>query len=132
MAELLGVSEEVVRQRLSRAHAKIREEVLRRFASTVIRTAPGAAFTAAVAGALVTAAPAASAAPPSLWETDGPVFAVAESGGTVYLGGEFDYVGPHTGSGVPLSSVSGAADPMFPPVEGGWVSTAVADGIGGW
>ena len=83
----------------------------------------------ALAGPL---APAASAAPPPLWETDGSVSAIVESGGTVYLGGSFSYVGPHTGSGVVLSTESGAVDPAFPQVEGGGVLAAVADGAGGW
>ncbi len=45
--------------------------------------------------------------------------AIVESGGTIYLGGGFSYVGPHTGSGVALSSESGAVDSSFPQVEGG-------------
>ena len=84
---------------------------------------------AALTGLLV---PPAGAAPPPLWETEGSVFAMIERGGTVYLGGSFDYVGPHTGSGVAVSSESGAVDPTFPPVEGGAVKAAVADGAGGW
>ena len=59
---LLGLSEEAVRQRLSRGRALLREQMLSRFASTVARTAPGAVFVSAVAGALTFAAPAASAA----------------------------------------------------------------------
>lgn len=59
---LLGISEEAVRQRLSRARALLREEVLHRFATAVTRTAPGAAFGNMVAAALVMSAPAASVA----------------------------------------------------------------------
>ena len=59
---LLGISEAAVRQRLSRARGLLREEMLSRFAATVARTAPGAAFGSMVAGALTLAAPAASAA----------------------------------------------------------------------
>lgn len=59
---LLGLSEEAVRQRLSRGRAMLREQLLPRFASAVQRTAPGAVFVSAVAGALTFAAPAASAA----------------------------------------------------------------------
>ena len=83
----------------------------------------------ALAGPLASAA---DAAPPPLWETDGSVSAIVESGGIVYIGGGFSYVGPHTGSGVVLSSESGAVVSRFPQVEGGRVSAAVRDGSGGW
>lgn len=59
---LLGISEEAVRQRLSRSRTLVREEMLHRFGRTLAATAPGAAFASAVAGALTLAAPAASAA----------------------------------------------------------------------
>jgi RNA polymerase sigma factor (sigma-70 family) len=62
VAELLGISEEAVRKRLSRSRAVLREEMLQRFGRTIARTAPGAAFASAVAGALTFAAPTASAA----------------------------------------------------------------------
>ena len=66
VAELLGINEEAVRQRLSRARVRIREEMLARFGRTLVRTAPGAAFAATVAGALIAAAPSAAAAQLSL------------------------------------------------------------------
>lgn len=62
VAELLGISEDAVRQRLSRTRMRIREEVLRRFGRTMTKTAPGAAFVTVVAGALTGAAAPASAA----------------------------------------------------------------------
>lgn len=62
VAELLGISDDAVRQRLTRARNAIREEVLRRFSTAVVRTAPGAAFVAAVLAGLSTVAPAAGAA----------------------------------------------------------------------
>jgi RNA polymerase sigma factor (sigma-70 family) len=62
VAGLLGISEDAVKQRLSRARQKIRAEMLQRFAGTVARTAPGAAFVTAVGAALTAAAPPASAA----------------------------------------------------------------------
>lgn len=62
VGSLLGISEEAVRQRLSRARGLLREQMLSRFAIAVARTAPSAAFMSAVAGALTFAAPAASAA----------------------------------------------------------------------
>ena len=62
VAELLGISDDAVRQRLSRSRALLREEMLERFGRTIAKTAPGAAFASAVAGALTFAAPTASAA----------------------------------------------------------------------
>jgi RNA polymerase sigma factor (sigma-70 family) len=62
VADLLGISEDAVRQRLSRARAKIREEMLERFGGTLVRTGPKAAFVTLIAGALTTAAPPAAAA----------------------------------------------------------------------
>jgi RNA polymerase sigma factor (sigma-70 family) len=48
----LELSEEVVRQRLSRGRALLREEVSRLVESTLVRTRPGAKFTAGVLAAL--------------------------------------------------------------------------------
>jgi RNA polymerase sigma factor (sigma-70 family) len=62
VAELIGMSEEAVRQRLSRARSKIRDEMLHRFGGALIRSAPGAAFTTVVWSAVTTNAPSASAA----------------------------------------------------------------------
>jgi hypothetical protein len=52
VAALLDLGEDAVKKRLERARAAIRREMLERFGETVRRTAPGAAFTAAVAAAL--------------------------------------------------------------------------------
>lgn len=52
VARLLGLREEAVHQRLSRARARLRAEVLERFGDALTRAAPGAAFTAAVLSAL--------------------------------------------------------------------------------
>ena len=60
VAELLGISDDAVRQRLTRSRAMVRAEMLERFGKTVARTAPGAAFVAAVT--MTISAPAASAA----------------------------------------------------------------------
>jgi RNA polymerase sigma factor (sigma-70 family) len=72
VAELLGISDAAVRQRLSRGRALVREELLQRFGRTLMRTAPGAAFASAIAGAMTFAAPTASAA------------VIAASGGSVF------------------------------------------------
>ena len=57
VAALLGLSDEAVRKRLSRARASVREDLLQRFGGLARSTAPSAAFALAVAGALATAAP---------------------------------------------------------------------------
>src|SRR5262245_54318754 len=73
-----------------------------------------------------------SPAPISTWvASGGSVQAVAVSGSTAYLGGDFDYVGPATGSFVSVDTSSGALTTPWPLV-GGDVSAVVADGQGGW
>ncbi|MGA7614408.1 MAG: sigma-70 family RNA polymerase sigma factor, partial [Thermoanaerobaculia bacterium] len=54
VAALLGLREDAVRQRLSRARALIREEVLRKSGRVLAKTATGAAFTTVVLAALTT------------------------------------------------------------------------------
>lgn len=62
VADLLGLREEAVKQRLSRARSRLRETMLDRLGSALQRTAPGAAFTAAVMTALALSAPATATA----------------------------------------------------------------------
>ena len=62
VASLLGLSPAAVRQRLSRARKRLRDDLEKRLASTVIASAPGAAFTAAVGALLAGASPPAAAA----------------------------------------------------------------------
>ena len=62
VAALLGLRPATVRQRLSRARKALKQGVEQALASNLVRTAPGAAFTAAVAGLLTTASPPAAAA----------------------------------------------------------------------
>jgi hypothetical protein len=57
VAALLELSEEAVRQRLSRARARLRAGLLERFGDLLGRTAPDARFSVAVLAALPTAAP---------------------------------------------------------------------------
>ncbi|MCZ7557018.1 MAG: immunoglobulin domain-containing protein [Bacteroidia bacterium] len=69
----------------------------------------------------------------NLWETNGTVSATVyeQSSNTVYIGGNFSYVGPHTGNGVALDATSGIRDAAFPKVNG-LILAAVSDGSGGW
>jgi RNA polymerase sigma factor (sigma-70 family) len=62
VADLLGLSEAAVRQRLARARASLREDLLEQAGREIAVTAPGAAFVAGVSTALTLGAPAASAA----------------------------------------------------------------------
>jgi trimeric autotransporter adhesin len=67
----------------------------------------------------------------NLWITNGVVNSIVRDGGTIYLGGAFDYVGPSTGGGVPLNLSNGALPPSFPVVEG-YLLAVISDGAGGW
>jgi len=70
-------------------------------------------------------------APP--WVTNNSVEAAAIGpDGTIYIGGEFTYVGPLTGYGAGLDPSCGAVDTSFPLVDGGYVHVSVADGSGGY
>jgi len=68
---------------------------------------------------------------PDIWITDGPVFAIASADGILYLGGSFSYVGPNTGSGVSITTATGAVMAPYLRING-TVSAAVSDGSGGW
>lgn len=86
--------------------------------------------------AVVSAAPARGAGlsdtpTTSTWVTNGPVYAIATTSSTVYLGGQFTQVGPATGSGVPLSAATGKPADAFPMVKG-IVLVCVSDSAGGW
>jgi len=62
VADLLGLSEAAVRQRLSRARARLRDDLLDRAGEEFAATVPGPAFVAAIGHTLAIGAPAASAA----------------------------------------------------------------------
>ncbi len=70
---------------------------------------------------------------PQPWtvETGGRVLAMARSGDTLYVGGNFRMVGPSSGQGVPVSLETGEPSGSFPQVVG-VVWAAVGDGEGGW
>jgi hypothetical protein len=63
--------------------------------------------------------------------TGGTVEAIAVSGSTAYVGGDFSYVGPETGSLVSMDSTTGALTSPWPQV-GGNVNALAPDGSGGW
>lgn len=77
------------------------------------------------------AAAAPSSTPSPTWGTDWYVHAVALSGTSAYVGGEFDRVAPSTGGFARVDPVQGALAPGSPPVLGS-VLAAVPDGAGGW
>ncbi|HWN40737.1 MAG TPA: sigma-70 family RNA polymerase sigma factor [Thermoanaerobaculia bacterium] len=62
VADLLGLREEAVKQRLTRARSRLRREMLDRLGETLQRTAPGAAFTTGLMTSLALGAPASAAA----------------------------------------------------------------------
>jgi len=68
---------------------------------------------------------------PNAWVTDGAVNAIARSADTTYIGGDFTYVGPYTGHGVPMDTTSGAPVSTYLKVNGE-VGATVSDGSGGW
>ena len=57
VAALLGLSDAAVRKRLSRARQGLRDDLVKRFGEFARSSAPTAAFTAVIAGALVVASP---------------------------------------------------------------------------
>jgi hypothetical protein len=65
------------------------------------------------------------------WRTDGPVLAVLVTNDTVYLGGQFNYVGPDTGGASVVDATTAELRPGFPAVNGP-VYSAAPDGQGGW
>ena len=83
--------------------------------------------------ALATAAPATAdpGDPVRTWVPNGPVRAVALSGSTAYVGGEFDKVAPYTGASTAVDP-STAEPPGEWPEVAGIVTAAVSDGAGGW
>jgi hypothetical protein len=62
----------------------------------------------------------------------GTVNAVAVSGSTAYLGGNFSYIGPPTGSAAAFDSSSDSPTPTWPAISGSVYSIVAAAGGDGW
>jgi hypothetical protein len=68
---------------------------------------------------------------PNFPNTNGSVNASALVGNTLYIGGQFSYVGPYLGSFIALDATTAAVIPAWPRVEG-TVYASAADGSGGF
>ncbi len=69
--------------------------------------------------------------PLSVWGPNGFVHALARVGNTLFVGGEFDYVGPPTGAFVTIDA-NDASAVSAPTFVLGPVQVMTADGAGGW
>ncbi len=70
------------------------------------------------------------ATPLPTWGTNGPVRALARVGDTLFVGGEFDIVGPPSGG---LAVIDGAdASAVVPSTGVGSAAYLATDGVGGW
>jgi hypothetical protein len=67
----------------------------------------------------------------SLYGPNGQVYSVFRNGNTVYYGGDFNAVGPITGSGASIDNTSGLANLNLPRVDG-TLNVVIPDGNGGW
>lgn len=84
----------------------------------------------AVPGSAGAALPA--SAPDDLPAPNGPVYATAWSGSTLYMGGSFTQVGQVSGTGASFARPGGSWNPASVRVQGGVVNAVVGDGSGGW
>ncbi len=67
----------------------------------------------------------------SLPSPNGEVYSVFKNGNTVYYGGDFNAVGPVTGSGTYIDNVSGQPKTSLPRIVG-TINTTISDNAGGW
>ena len=81
--------------------------------------------------ALLPKAESAPALREELWVTNGPVYEAETVDDTLYVGGDFSQVGPHTGPFGVVSTQTGAPAAGLPKVSG-VVKSVAADGAGGW
>ncbi len=68
---------------------------------------------------------------PNTWMTDREVNDMVYNGETLFLAGDFAYVGPPTGGGVPVDMETGKPWENFDRVQG-HVNACASDGNGGW
>jgi hypothetical protein len=74
---------------------------------------------------------------PKFWFPAGPVNAILATNDTVYIGGDFSYVGPRTGPVALFDQATGGLQAAPPRINGtpgvnGVVKAVVPDGSGGW
>ncbi len=66
-----------------------------------------------------------------VWVPDGPVYALAETNGILYVGGAFEKFYPNNRKADLVDGLSGASEPGFPEVDG-VILAVLPDGAGGW
>ena len=66
-----------------------------------------------------------------LWMTNGAVYSTVVNQSTLYIGGDFSYIGPSTGGGIGLDAATAALVNGLPKVHG-IVYAVVSDGADGW
>src|SRR3989344_5986849 len=57
---------------------------------------------------------------------------VSANAGTVFVGGDFESIGPYPGHGIPLETSNGQPVMSFPKINEGAVLTSTSDGQSGW
>src|SRR5262249_11377974 len=93
--------------------------------------AAAVAFAGAAVATLAGSPARAQTVAPDFYITNGQVNAQFVRGNPLYIGGTFNFVGPVTGSGVPVDTSTAAPAAGYPRVNG-TVMAVVPDGSGGW
>jgi hypothetical protein len=62
---------------------------------------------------------------------NGEVYSIVKNGNTVYYGGDFNALGPITGSGSGIDNTSGLPNTSLPRING-TINTTISDNNGGW
>ena len=69
------------------------------------------------------------------WVTDGTVNSIVTNAASIFVGGDFDYVGPNTGLGTTLNASDASLIPQNASHidhDTGEIYTVISDGLGGW